>query len=57
MPSGVKQDEHILLRLVLGKLSPEGHRARGTRCKIGDLEVQMHHHLLPPSAPGHVGRT
>jgi len=46
MSSGVEQDAHALLRLVLRKLRSELEGPRNLSIEIRDLEVEVKHHLL-----------
>ncbi len=48
MTSGIEEDTHVLLRLVIGQLGADFERMGNGRVEIDDLEVEVHHHLLRP---------
>lgn len=48
VPGWVKQNPHVLLGLVCGQIRAQAHRVGHGDFEVGDLEVQVDHHLLGP---------
>ena len=46
MPCGIKHDPDIILRLIVGKLSPLLDRPSNTNIQIIHSYIEMNHHLL-----------